>query len=148
MNAIPSIDLAGNPAQVNQRLISEFEQGRAPGAFHHADHVRVAFAYASEFPMPEALAEFSAALKRFALAHGKPNLYHETITWAYLLLIKERMARAGNAQLWEEFSERNPDLLRWKGGILERYYTKAALDSNLARQTFIFPDRASESAQR
>ena len=152
MNAALSADLTGNPSQVNQRLISEFEQGRAPGAFHHADHVRVAFAYASEFPMPEALTKFSAALKRFALARGKPNLYHQTITWAYLPLIRERIAQAGTTQSWEEFSEQNRDLLRWKGGILERYYTKAALDSDLARRTFIFPDRVfpdriSESAQ-
>ena len=134
-------------------LISEFEQGRAPGEFHHADHVRMAFAYVREFPMPEALAKFSAALKRFALVRGKPNLYHETITWAYLLLIGERIARAGKAQPWEEFSERNQDLLRWKSGILERYYTRAALDSDLARQTFVFPDRVSadrlsETAQK
>lgn len=153
MNAALSVDMTSDLSQENRRLIYEFEQGRAPGAFHHAHHVRVAFAYASEFPMSEALAKFSAALERFALARGKPNLYHETITWAYLLLIGERVARAGKTQSWEEFSEQNRDLLRWKGGILERYYTKAALDSDLARRTFIFPDRVSsdrrsQSAQK
>ena len=48
-------------------LVSEFEQGRAPGAFHHADHLRVAFAYVTEFPVLEAIAKFSAALQRFAI---------------------------------------------------------------------------------
>ena len=121
-------------------LVSEFEQGRAPGAFHHADHLRVAFAYVTEFPVLEAIAKFSAALQRFAISKGKPHLYHETITWAYLLLIHERIARAGGGQSWEEFAEHNPDLLVWKGGILGRYYTPASLDSDLARQTFLFPD--------
>jgi len=124
----------------NQMLIDQFERGRAPDGFHHADHLRVAFAYVSELPLLEALARFSAALKRFAEAQGKPNLYHETITWAYLFLIAERM-RARRVGSWEEFAERNADLLTWKGGTLERYYTKQALESNLARQTFILPDR-------
>ena len=124
----------------NAELISEFEQGRAPGAFHHADHVRVAFAYISELPLLDALAKFPAALKRFAVAKGKPNLYHETITWAYLLLIRERLARAGSAQTWEQFAGDNKDLLIWKGGILSHLYRQQTLDSDLARQTFILPD--------
>jgi len=127
-------------AATDQFLISEFEQGRTPGEFHHADHVRVAFAYVREFPMPEALARFSAALKRFARLKGKPNLYHETITWAYLLLIGERITRAGKRQSWEEFCAENGDLLLWKGGILERYYRRETLTSDLARGTFVFPD--------
>jgi len=126
-------------AATDQFVISEFEQGRAPGEFHHADHVRVAFAYVREFPMPEALARFSAALKRFAALKGKPNLYHETITWAYLLLIGERMARAGKKQSWEEFSAKNGDLLVWREGILQSYYRRETLESELARATFVFP---------
>ena len=125
----------------NQTIIADFEQGRAPGAFHHADHVRVAFAYASEFAPLEAMTRFSAALQRFALSKGKPQLYHQTITWAYLLLIQGRIARTGARPSWEEFSQANSDLLTWKGGILERYYSPAILDSPLARQTFLFPDR-------
>jgi hypothetical protein len=122
-------------------LISEFEKGRAPGDFHHADHLRVAFAYVSEFSMPEALAKFSASLKRFAISKNKPNLYHETITWTYMLLIGERIARAGTAQSWEEFAAGNQDLLVWKSGILERYYSKPTLESDLARKRFVLPDR-------
>jgi hypothetical protein len=125
----------------NEALVSEFEQGRAPGGFHHADHVRVAFAYVSRFPILEAVEKFSAALKRFARSKGKPNLYHETITWAYLLLIRERLARAGSAQTWEEFGAHNPDLLIWKGGVLATLYRQETLDSDLARQVFVLPDR-------
>jgi len=135
----------------NRALVADFERGRVPGDFHHADHVRVAFAYVSELPLLEAMAKFSAALERFALSKDKPHLYHQTITWAYLLLIHERIARTGSeqpgshpssfVQSWEEFSERNPDLLVWKGGILERYYSQATLESDLARRVFVFPDR-------
>ena len=74
------------------------------------------------------------------LAQGKPNLYHETITWAYLFLIHERIARGDGVQDWERFAEQNPDLLQWKPSILERLYSGRVLDSDLARRTFVFPD--------
>jgi len=125
----------------NQMLIDQFERGCAPDGFHHADHVRVAFAFVSEFPLLEAIARFSAALRRFAEAQGKPGLYHETITWTYLFLIAERTASATKPQTWEEFAAQNPDLLIWKGGMVERYYTRTTLNSELARQRFVLPDR-------
>ena len=128
-------------ARSDEALISEFEQGRAPGEFHHTDHVRVAFAYVSRFPFLEAVERFSAALKRFAVSKGKPNLYHETITWAYLFLIRERIARTSRTQTWEEFAERNSDLLVWKGGVLATLYRQETLDSDLARHTFVLPDQ-------
>ena len=123
-------------------LIQQFEDGTTPpDAVHHADHVRLAFEYLYRYPALEALEKFSAALKRFAAAQGKPQLYHETITWAYLLLIRERMARAGRSRTWEEFAEGNPDLLIWKGGVLATLYRQETLDSDLARHTFVLPDQ-------
>ena len=123
-------------------LIAQFESGGTPPqSFHHADHVRLAFAYLSRYPALEAMGRFSDALKSFATAQGKTQLYHETITWAYLLLIRERIARAGRAQTWDEFAERNPDLLVWKGGVLSMLYRQETLDSDLARRIFVLPDR-------
>ncbi len=123
-------------------LIEHFESGATPAdSFHHADHVRLAFEYLRRYPALEALGRFSGALQRFAAAQGKAERYHETITWAYLLLIRERRARAGCAQTWEEFAERNADLLIWKGGVLGTLYRQDTLDSDLARRTFVFPDR-------
>jgi hypothetical protein len=126
------------------KLIEEFESGRTRGdTFHHADHVRLAFEYLCRYPALEALERFSEALKRFAAAQGKAQRYHETITWAYLLLIRERLARAGHSQSWEEFAEQNADLFQWKGGVLGTLYRKETLDSDLARSTFVLPDRGS-----
>jgi hypothetical protein len=127
-------------------LIRDFEDGSTTAAtFHHADHVRLAFEYLCHYSALEALERFSDALKRFAAAQDKADRYHETITWAYLLLIRERMARAGHsrdghAQTWEEFAERNADLLVWKGGVLMTLYQQETLDSDLARRVFVLPD--------
>ena len=134
----------------DNEIIERFEQCRAPGgSFHHADHIRVAFAYLSRYPALEALQKFSSALQRFATAQGKPGLYHETITWAYVFLIRERMARAEVALTWEEFANANPDLLSWEretGGILARYYRAETLKSEAARSAFLLPDKVDRVA--
>jgi hypothetical protein len=124
-----------------EEFIERFEADAVPeDSFHHADHVRLAFAYLSRFPALEALERFCAALKRFATARGKSHLYHETITHAYFFLIRERMARSQKTE-WEEFALANPDLLVWKNGILARYYRAETLQSDLARTTFVLPDK-------
>ena len=123
----------------NDELIHRFETG-AVDSFHHADHVRLAFAYLSQYPVLQALEKFAAALRGFAASRGKTQLYHETITHAYFFLIRERMARSAGAD-WEQFARRNSDLLQWKDGILSRYYRDATLKSDLARTVFIFPDK-------
>jgi len=129
----------------NEEIIEEFEHSRAPdGSFHHADHIRVAFAYLSQYPVLEALQKFCDALQHFAAVQGNPGLYHETITWAYLFLIRERIVRAGRPETWEEFAAANPDLLTWErgtGGVLARYYRPETLASASARATFLLPDR-------
>ncbi len=128
----------------NRELIQQFDTDTLTGEFHHADHVRLAFAYLSEYPVLKALEGFSLALKRYAAARGKAKLYHETITHAYFFLIRERMARSG-AEDWDEFAARNADLFAWKPGILARYYREATLKSDLAREIFLFPDKYLEN---
>lgn len=107
--------------------------------FHHQQHLQVAWLFVRQHGMPGALTEFSAAIKRFADAKGATGLYHETITWAFLLLIAERQGRRP-AETWAEFEAANADLLKWKPSILERYYSKELLASDLARRTFLMPD--------
>jgi hypothetical protein len=131
-------------SMTNKELIRCFESDAVPeGSFHHADHVRLAFAYLSEYPVLQALEHFATALKRFAAARGKTQLYNETITCAYFFLIRERMAGC-ESTTWEEFARRNPDLLVWKDGVLTRYYREATLRSDLARNVFLLPDKGLE----
>ena len=108
--------------------------------FHHQQHVHVAWMFVTKYGMPAALGEFSTAIKRFADAKGATGLYHETITWAFLLLIADRQARTP-ADTWEVFERENQDLLTWKPSILERYYSKELLASDLAKRAFLMPDR-------
>lgn len=125
----------------NREIIQRFESGAVPASsFHHADHVRLAFAYLSEYSPPAALEKFANALRQFAIRVGRPQLYNETITCAYVFIIRERMARSPEPG-WDEFARQNPDLLVWKDGILSRYYQPETLKSDLARNVFVFPDK-------
>lgn len=125
-----------------ERDFEAFEAGTySPESFHHSRHVRMAWIYLRRLPVSQALPRFSDALQRFALRQGKPDLYHETITWAYLFLINERIAQVGEELGWDQFAQRHPDLLRWKGGLLDELYSRERLFSDLAKRAFILPDR-------
>jgi hypothetical protein len=131
----------------DDEFIANFENcSLSNESFHHSDHVRMAFLYLCRYPALEALRRFSTSLANFAAAHGKPHLYNETVTWAFLLLIRERMARAGCAQTWLEFAAQNPDLLQWKDNVLKKYYREETLKSDLAKSIFLFPDKTTVSA--
>jgi hypothetical protein len=112
-----------SPAELLERFI---DTTLPADQFHHRQHVQVAWMFVNNHGMPAALSEFTAAIKRFADAKGATGLYHETITWAFLLLIAERQART-RAGTWPQFEAANPDLLVWKPSILERYYSKELL---------------------
>jgi hypothetical protein len=127
----------------DDEFIASFENGSLDNhAFHHADHVRLAFLYLRGYPALEALERFSNSLARFAAISGKPQLYHETITWAFMLLIRERLERTGRDQSWDDFAARNGDILDWQDNILKKYYRTETLFSDLARRTFLLPDKA------
>src|SRR5437879_5026184 len=95
--------------------------------FRHVDHVRVAFELLERHDFPDAVAVYSAGLKRIATQAGRPEAYHETITVAFLSLIAERRAvgRYGN---FAAFAENNGELL--DKSILDRWYTPERLWSD------------------
>jgi hypothetical protein len=145
MNETKDIAIAFTNDEVSgDEFINQFETCIFPAAsFHHREHVRVVWLYLQRYSVLETLARFSENLKRFAAANGKSNLYHETITWSYVFLINERMERNGEGAGWDDFAESNPDLFDWKPGILASYYSEQTLGSELARKTFVFPEKLS-----
>jgi hypothetical protein len=126
----------------DDELMRAFEAGQVPvGGFHHVQHVRVGWNYLRAHPLPEAIGRFCAGLRHFAQAQGATNLYHETITVAYMLLINERWAESDPSMSWEAFAAAHPELLAWKPSLLDRFYTPDLLGSGRARRVFVMPDR-------
>lgn len=129
-----------SPPLTDQALLEAFVSTALPAdQFHHEQHVRLAWLFVCRHGMPSAIGEFSEAIKRFAVAKGAHGLYHETITWAFLLIISERQARQPG-DTWTAFASAHSDLLAWAPSILDRYYSKELLMSDQARKSFVMPD--------
>jgi hypothetical protein len=123
-------------------LLGDFEAGRIdPSRFRHREHVRVSYELLERHSFPEALLHLVRGLRRLAAGAGRPELYHETITAAFLALIAERRLR-GTYVDWDDFAAGNPELLR--KDLLENFYEPAVLQSAVARQTFVLPRRGAQ----
>jgi hypothetical protein len=107
-----------------------------PARFPHPEHLRLGYEMLCRYSFGEAVVRISRGLKLLAVKAGHPQVYHETITVAFLALINERRDRTG-AQSWAEFEANNGDLFDKR--CLERWYRPEQLASDLARRTFCLP---------
>jgi hypothetical protein len=125
------------PGETAAEELRAFEAGELdPKSFPHSEHLRLGYEMLARYPFGEALLRFSRGLKLLAAKTGRPEIYHETITVAFLALINERRAR-GEAISWSVFRTNNADL--FSKGCLEKWYSAEQLASDLARRTFCLP---------
>jgi hypothetical protein len=125
-------------------FIHAFEQGNlSPAQFGHGAHVRVAYCYLQAMPFLEACIAMRDGLKNFATRIGKPMLYHETKTVAFMSLVAQGM-RQGTVTSWADLLAQCPDLSNAQ--LLQRYYPAQVLDSDLARQQFLLATPQPEPA--
>lgn len=118
-----------------------FETATLPESdFDHEGHVRMAWIYLNQHPLPEAISRFSEDLKRYTRTLGAADKYHETITWFFMVLVNDRMADS-DAESWEAFKSEHPDLTASAPALLQAHYSKERLASNAARRRFLLPDR-------
>jgi len=113
--------------------------------FGHSAHMRAAYLYTLCGDLAIALAKTRRAIQAFANSVGKPDRYHETITVAYLALIRQRLHESGNGGGWEGFARTNTDLL--ERDLLLRFYPREQLASELARKVFVLPRSARGARQ-
>jgi hypothetical protein len=121
----------------DREFIAAFEACTLPAShFTHRNHVRLAWLVLREAPLLPALTRFAEGLKQYATSLGAAAKYHETITWAFLFVIHERMRDESS---FEAFAEVNEDLFAWQA-LMARYYRSETLASARARTTFVMPD--------
>ena len=110
-------------------------------SFSHEEHVHVAWLLLHEHSLTAAIDMFRSGARKLAESRGRPEVYHETLTWIYMILINERIQRSESDD-WESFKLENADLLEAGNAILRKYYDQRTLDSDLARRVFVLPDVA------
>ena len=122
---------AGAPAtggSTSAEAIRHFESGgQSPGSFRHADHIRMAWHYLQEMPLGEALPRYGRGLLALATRAGRPDRYHETITWG--LHVHHSGAHARRAQRRLRHVRRsgtrissNGPVVRWVGTTGPRHW--------------------------
>jgi hypothetical protein len=123
----------------DREFMTAFEDCSLPASFFtHREHVRLAWLILRDEPLLSALSRFAEGLKRYAASLGAAAKYHETITWAFLFVIHERMR---GEETFEAFAAANDDLFSWPD-LMARYYRTETLASQRARAAFVMPDIA------
>lgn len=114
-----------------------FEAGAvAPADFDHRSHLRVAWVYVREGPgFDAALARMRAAIQRFAVAAGKPEKYHETLTVLWMRLLADVMEQEGEAREFADVLLDHPSLADKDWPL--RFYSRERLFSDEARRGWV-----------
>ena len=109
----------------------------ARGGFGHREHLELAWTYLHRYSIDEAAEVMVLAIRRIARRHGAEDKYHETMTRAWLHFVAVHSQRWG-AESFDEFIERNPDLL--DRSLVEHFYSRELILSQAARATWTDPD--------
>ena len=72
------------------KLIHGFRSCELP-SLSHEEHVRLAWIVLQDQSLLPAIETLRQGFRAFAQAKGKPEIFHETITWAFTVLIHERI---------------------------------------------------------
>ena len=111
-----------------------------PESFDHRAHIMFAWHLVSTRGLPEAMAAYRDGIRGYCTAYGITGKYHETMTFALLVLIAERVENTPGG--WSAFERANPDLFDDWRGLLGRHYREEELESPRARERFVLPRRA------
>ncbi|MEO1610808.1 MAG: hypothetical protein AAFU55_00385 [Pseudomonadota bacterium] len=110
-----------------------------PADFTHEAHVGAAYEALAAQDFADALAAYSAGVRKLAGRSGAEGLFSATITFAYFSAIAERM-RTTPRDGADAFIRANPDLL--DGSFLSSRFSPDRLASPVAKAIPLLPDRA------
>ncbi len=119
----------------DEDFLTAFDGCELPiSSFRHGDHLRLAWLQLQRHSLDEAQIVIRNGIRRFAAYHGVPDIFHETVTLAWVKLLS---------------THREPDFAafirvnahRLNRELLHRFWTPALLDSESARHGWVPPDR-------
>ena len=112
--------------------------GVKPDDFNHAAHVRLAYVYLCEGPVPAAERMKGALLAFLEHLGAPPGKFHETMTRAWIMAVAHFMDESAPCDSASAFMSANPRLLDSK--IMLKHYSAEVLFSPEARVGFVRPD--------
>jgi hypothetical protein len=122
----------------DEAFLATFQHGEFAGdAFPHRAHLRMAWLYVTALGPEQAVQHAAAGIRNLAQRNGRPALYHDTLTRAWVYVVATAVAHHPSAT-FAEFIARNPQLLDKQ--LLLRHYSPDVLSSPRARAAWIAPD--------
>jgi len=119
----------------DDEFLAAFDSCQLPASsFRHGDHLRLAWLQLHRQPFDDALTSVRDGIRKFAAHHGVPQLFHETITVAWVKLLATHHERS-----FAEFLTLNER--RLNPGLLHRFWTAELLGSEAARHGWVPPDK-------
>ncbi|HEV2282383.1 MAG TPA: hypothetical protein VGX75_08340 [bacterium] len=116
-----------------------FERCEIPNAaFHHRDHLRLAWIYVRQSDPDTAANRAARSIRRYARHHGVGRRYHETLSRAWVRIVALAMAETPEAAGFEDLLAAQPHLLDKKLPL--KHYSAARLWSDPAREGWLGPD--------
>jgi len=120
-----------------KEMLDRFQRDEIdPAGFRHTDHIGVAYEALMRHGFFKALQIYADGLMALVEKAGVPEKFNATVTFAYMSAISEQMHRQASVNA-AEFITANPELL--SDDVLGRY-SKARLESDLAKQVALLPD--------
>jgi flavin reductase (DIM6/NTAB) family NADH-FMN oxidoreductase RutF len=132
--------IAEIPALVmpDEEFLARFERGEFAGdAFPHRAHLRMAWLYVTRFGPDAAVRKAADGIRNLAQHHGRPALYHDTLTRAWVYLMAAGVAHSRSAT-FADFLVVNPQFLDKR--LLLKHYSPEVLASARARAVWVAPD--------
>lgn len=105
-----------------------------PACFRHADHLRLAWIHVHCGTLLEAVNHVRHGIRAYAAHLGKPEIYHETITVAWVHLIASH-----DEPTFADFLARNEH--RLNADLLYRFWSQELLQSGKARAEWVMPNK-------
>ena len=129
-----------NATEAERDFIAQVEQCTiAHEAFRHTEHIHLAWLYLRALPFDAAAARIGTTLRRLATHHGVPERYHETLTVAFMYLVRHHLRQD---EPFEDFRTRMSLLFDDARGLIARHYSTALIEGADARARFVPPDIA------
>lgn len=125
-------------------LLRRFEAGALPlEAWHHREHLRVAFRLLTELPFEAALSRLRAGIQRFNARHGieltLESGYHETITRLFAARIAALLDDRRERPRAEQLALVEAELGDFRA-VVRRHYSRERILSWEARRGWVPPD--------
>jgi len=123
-------------------FIAAFEAAAIPREeWTHRAHIRMAYCYLRALPFDEAVRRVRAGIQRLnavnQVPEGPTSGYHETLTIAWLHIVKSTMVERGTGATFEDFAAQQPHLLC---KTLPRVFYSARGMPPESKHVFVAPD--------